>query len=431
MIDLVKLHLQAGRGGNGRVAFRREKYIPKGGPAGGDGGNGGHVIIEGIDTMSSLNHLSGVKGFEAQFGQAGGNKKKTGSKGENVVIKVPVGTRIWLLAENEISQIRRNRYSLDYKLNRDEVKFERYYLESAGENPTKTKIPEINPILSKKAVEEVADPEAHQQLKKQYKALKHAIENSTETLKDVDFKKLPKQYLQEIAEAGQQVIICQGGFGGRGNNAFKGPAKTTPLEAERGTPGEAKVVVLEQLLLADVGLVGFPNAGKSTLISVLTQARPKVGNYPFTTLEPHLGIMNLKNKEVVVADIPGLIAGASQGKGLGHAFLRHVEHCRLLLFVLFLPEAEVFNEELSVLKKAEIIYNQFTKLRLELGEYGQELINKPYLVGINKIDIYEPELIEKIKDVFAKNKQAVLFFSAATKNKVDELIDRLSSSITN
>ena len=425
MIDLVKLHLQAGNGGNGRVAFRREKYVPKGGPSGGDGGSGGHIIIQGVDNLSSLQHLSGVKGYVAKTGQAGGKQKRKGAKGEDLIIKVPVGTRIWLLAENEISQVRRQRYSLDYKLNRDEVKFEKYYLHSVGEAAPKSTLDPVVPILDQAAVEGLKNHSDRQQLKQQLRDLEAAINSPTDTLKDIDFKKLPKQHLLEITTVDQQVVLCQGGFGGRGNNAFKGPSNTTPMEAEQGTLGEHKIVVLEQLLLADIGLVGFPNAGKSTLISVLTQARPKVGSYPFTTLEPHLGVMAIKDKEVVVADIPGLIEGASQGKGLGHAFLRHVEHCSLLLFVLFLPEEAVFDEELSVVQKADQIYEQFVKLRQELGDYGQELVNKPYLVGVNKLDIYSPELTEAIQDIFAKNKQEVFIFSAATKDKIDSLLEAL------
>lgn len=429
MIDLVKLHLQAGNGGNGRVAFRREKYVPKGGPSGGDGGTGGHIIIQGADNFSSLQHLSGVKGYEAKTGQSGGNKKRKGPKGEDLIIKVPVGTKIWLLAENEISQVRRQRYSLDYKLNRDEVEFKKYYLSSIGEAYPGDQLDQVIPILDDSAVKGLENQADRKQLKQQLRDLQAAIDSPTDTLKDIDFKKLPKQHLLEITAADQQVILCQGGFGGRGNNTFKGPANTTPMEAEQGTLGEHKVVVLEQLLLADIGLVGFPNAGKSTLISVLTQARPKVGDYPFTTLEPHLGVMTIKDKEVVVADIPGLIEGASQGKGLGHAFLRHVEHCRLLLFVLFLSEEAVFDEDLSVTKKAEKIYKQFTKLHQELSDYGQELINKPYLIGVNKLDLYSPELIQAIQDIFAKNKQEVFLFSAATKEKVDSLLDDLVSQL--
>ena len=379
MIDLVKLNLRAGNGGNGKVAFRREKYVPKGGPSGGNGGDGGHIIIEGVDTLSSLHHLAGVKGYEAKAGQSGGNKKKSGSKGESVVIQVPVGTRVWLLAENEVSQKRRFRYSLDYTLNRDEVDFIHYYVEAAGSHAPAVDGGEILPILSKDEVEkleagdasgasDVSDASnvsgASDALRAQFKLLKKVLRQSSENLKDVDFRKLPKQQLVEITEPGQRVVVCQGGFGGRGNTTFKSSAKTTPLEADQGTPGEQKVVVLEQLLLADIGLVGFPNAGKSTLVSVLTSAQPKVGNYPFTTLEPHLGVMNLHDQEVVVADIPGLIEGASEGKGLGHAFLRHVEHCRVLLYVLALSETVIFDEELSKVAKAKTLYQQFCSSKL-------------------------------------------------------------------
>ncbi len=429
MIDLVKLHLQAGNGGNGRVSFRREKYIPKGGPDGGDGGDGGHIIIRGVDSFSSLNHLSGVKEYVAQSGQSGGKKKKKGAKGENVVIKVPVGTRVWLLAENEVSQTRRQRYSLDYRLNRDEVSFTRYYLDSVGEAAPRNKSNPILSILAESAADGVDEVDIRGRLKQQIKDLSSVIESSSDSLKDVDFKKLPKQQLLEITSVGQEIVLCQGGFGGRGNTTFKGPSNTTPMESDLGTFGEAKVVVLEQLLLADIGLVGFPNAGKSTLISVLTQARPKVANYPFTTLEPHLGVMPIKDREVVIADIPGLIEGASGGKGLGHAFLRHVEHCRLLLFVLYLPEEAVFNEDLSVKEKAQQVYDQFTKLQQELGDYGQEMTSKPYLVGVNKIDIYADELVNEIEKVFKKNKQPLVIFSAVTKAGTEDLINLLAENI--
>ena len=347
-----------------------------------------------------------------------------GAKGKDMVIEVPVGTRVWLLAENQVSEKRRKRYSLDYLLNRDDVDINKYYLEGEGQAVPAREKDEPVPVLTKKMVENGED-----KIKRQARLLRQVIGDSSDSLKGFDFKQLPKQQLVEISAVGQEVVICQGGFGGRGNNTFKGPANTTPLEAEHGTVGEKKVVVLEQLLLADVGLVGFPNAGKSTLISVLTEARPKVGDYPFTTLEPHLGVMPLKGKEVVVADIPGLIEGASQGKGLGHAFLRHVEHCRLLLFVLFLPEEIIFNEELGVTKQAKYLQDQFKKLEQELNNYSQELQAKHFLVGVNKIDLYSPELIKAIEKLFAKNKQEIIFFSGVTKNGVEELLDKISENL--
>ncbi|MFH1958945.1 MAG: GTPase ObgE [Patescibacteria group bacterium] len=394
MIDLVKLYLSAGDGGNGRVAFRREKYVPKGGPSGGNGGDGGHIIIKGVKDRSSLVHLSGVKEYRADSGQAGGKQKRKGFRGKDIVIEVPIGTRVWLLAENQVSKRRRERYSLDYFLNRDEVDIKKFYLKAEGQAVPLKKEDELEPILK-------FDQEA-------------------------DFNQLPKQQLLEVTASGQEIMLCQGGFGGRGNNTFKGPANTTPLEAERGSAGEKKIVVFEQLLLADIGLVGFPNAGKSTLISVLTKARPKVADYPFTTLEPNLGVLPLKGREVVIADIPGLIEGASQGKGLGHAFLRHIEHCRLLLFVLYLSEEIIFDEKLSVKKRADYLYQQFLKLQKELDDYGQELKTKSFLVGINKQDLYSEELVIAIKKLFALHKQEIIIFSAATKSGIDKLLDAFS-----
>lgn len=387
MIDLVKLYLQAGDGGHGRVAFRREKYVPKGGPSGGNAGDGGHIIIRGVKNKSSLLHLSGVKEYLAGGGQAGGKQKRKGFRGKDVVIEVPVGTRVWLLAENQISQRRRTRYSLDYLLNRDEVDVKKYYLEAEGQTIPSRPEDELEP------------------------------------------EPIQKQQLLEITVPGQKIVLCQGGFGGRGNNTFKGPAKTTPLEAEYGTAGEKKVVILEQLLLADVGLVGFPNAGKSTLISVLTKARPKVGDYPFTTLEPHLGVLPLRDREVVVADIPGLIEGASQGKGLGHDFLRHIEHCQLLLFILYLPEEIIFDDDMSIKKRADYLYQQFEKLQKELSDYGQELKSKPFLVGINKQDLYSEELVVAVKKLFTQHKQKIVIFSAATKFGIDQLLNVFSGAL--
>jgi len=408
MIDLVKLHLSAGDGGYGRVAFRREKYVPRGGPAGGNGGDGGHIILKGVADKSSLVRFSGVKEYRADNGQAGGKQKCKGARGKDIIIEVPVGTRVWLLAENKISQHRRWRYSLDYLLNRDEVEVNKFYLEAEGQAIPPREKDELEPIRVEKNVAQL---------------LAGVIRDSSDSLKGVDFNRLPKQKLLEITAPGQEVVLCQGGFGGRGNNTFKGPANTTPLEAEYGTVGEKKVVVLEQLLLADIGLVGFPNAGKSTLISVLTQARPKIGDYPFTTLEPHLGTLPLKGREVILADLPGLIEGASQGKGLGHAFLRHVEHCRLLLFVLFLPEEIVFDEDLSVADQAVHLLSQFEKLQQELSDYGQELINKPFIIGVNKQDIYSKELIKVTQKLFTKQQQEIVFFSAATKSGIEQLLD--------
>lgn len=430
MIDLVKLELLAGDGGHGRVAFRREKYVPKGGPAGGNGGNGGDIILRGSRHLSSLDHLIGEKNFKAGDGQPGGKKKSKGARGEDQVIEVPVGTIVWLLAENQISQVRRQRYDLAYLLSHDEVEPEKYYLEKIGQRIPPRPADELQPILTEEQAERAAseaddEPDAAVKLKRRARLLKKVLRTSSESLKEIRLKDLPKQKLVEITAAGQEVTLCQGGFGGRGNNTFKGPVNTTPLEAEYGTTGEKKIVILEQQLLADVGLVGFPNAGKSTLISVLTEARPKTANYPFTTLEPHLGILKAADRsgaELVMADIPGLVEGASQGKGLGHAFLRHVEHSRLLLVLLYLPEEIIFDESLSNQEKVKQLLEQQKALQGELENYGPELVNKSQLVVVNKIDLYSPALIEAMK---AQLPDETILISAVTQNGLDKLKKQL------
>ncbi|HCC84215.1 MAG TPA: hypothetical protein DEP87_00810, partial [Candidatus Pacebacteria bacterium] len=239
--------------------------------------------------------------------------------------------------------------------------------------------------------------------------------------------------LAELTEVGQQIVLCQGGFGGRGNFLFRGSTNVTPLEAEYGSFGEQKEVMLELRLLADVGLVGLPNAGKSTLLSKITKATPKIGDYPFTTIEPNLGVLtidrsspnfstvaNKSRRDVVIADIPGLIEGASQGKGLGLDFLRHLENCRRLVYVLALSEAMVFDDQLSLTQKAELVWQQYLTLKQELTEYSrlsqnrETLLQKQYILTLNKIDIYSTELIDAIVNIFTQNDEAILPFSGFT-----------------
>ncbi len=396
MTDLVSLILLAGDGGTGRVSFHREKYVLKGGPDGGAGGAGGSIVLRGTKSFSTLKPYAGKVEFVAEDGIPGGSRKKYGAKSDDVVLEVPIGTEIWAVAENEIARKRRMIKGISETWKKDDVLREKYYLEKEGQKPPARE--EDAWLTALEGTVLTTEPE---------ELLKDAYQNPEKVL------------VGTITEHGQEVIICQGGFGGRGNVAFKGPANTTPLEAEYGATGEKRLVVLELKLLADVGLVGFPNAGKSTLLSRLTKARPKIANYPFTTLEPNLGVLDADEKdrernEVVLADIPGLIEGASQGKGLGFEFLRHIENTSMLLFVLALDEAVVFDDEVSIEAKAQRLLEQFISLKKELQHYGPLLIKKPYQVSVNKSDLYSMELQEAITGIFTKEGEDVLLFSGVT-----------------
>lgn len=373
MIDLVHLTLKAGKGGDGRISFRREKFIPKGGPDGGDGGDGGSIYLVASKNVNTLLSFAGKKGFAAESGEMGGAQKMTGKKGQDLYLTVPVGTTVWSV--EDLSQL-----------------------------------PEVSSTPSDEDVD--LDQITARQLNK------------------LNVNQLPKQLLVEMDEDGKTVCICKGGRGGRGNDRFKSSVNTTPREAEKGTPGEEKTVLFELKLLADVGLVGFPNAGKSTFLSLVTKANPRIANYPFTTLEPNLGVMQVhEEKEVVMADIPGIIEGASTGKGLGFQFLRHIERCRCLLFVLFLEEDAVFAEDHSWAEKAEQVWQQYQTLHAELIKYSDRLAELPRIISVNKIDIYPTELQTAIVLHFKKQKTEVVLWSGVTGQGVDELKEKIAKCV--
>lgn len=227
----------------------------------------------------------------------------------------------------------------------------------------------------------------------------------------------------EILEDGQRIEIAKGGRGGRGNDFFKSSTRQAPMFSEWGKRGEKFELVLELKLLANIGLVGFPNVGKSTLLSVLTGAHPEIANYPFTTLSPNLGALvnEATKKSLVIADIPGLIEGASTGKGLGIQFLRHLERCSTLLFVLALDDAVIFDEQMSAKKKADILIAQYATLRTELKAFAPDLPEKQRIIGVNKIDMYPPELVKEIQRELKKIGAKIVLFSAATKKGIPEL----------
>jgi len=320
-IDFAQIEVRSGDGGAGAVTFRREKYVPKGGPSGGNGGNGGNVIFEAHGNLSTLLDFKYKRKYFAGNGKPGGNSLKDGKNGEDVIIKVPVGTIIKDAETNEM--------------------------------------------------------------------------------------------VLDLSEADQKVVMAKGGKGGKGNSNFATPTRRTPRYAEKGKPGVYKKLILELKLIADVGLVGFPNAGKSTLISKISAAKPKIADYPFTTLEPNLGIVRYKDYEsFTVADIPGIIEGAHQGKGLGVKFLRHIERTRILLFLI-----EVISEDYQ--KDFEVLYS-------ELKKYSKKLVDKKILVSLSKADLIESKEIQKLKNQkFKKIKESALIFSSATGLGVKELLDKV------
>ena len=291
-VDYVKINIYSGNGGKGSAHFRREKYITKGGPDGGDGGRGGHIIFVTDKSLWTLYHFKFKKHFKCGHGGDGSGSRSTGADGEDVIIRVPIGTVI-----------------KDFKTN---------------------------------------------------------------------------NIIHETIEDGEEKIILKGGKGGLGNWNFRSSTNQAPRYAQPGIKGEEKQLVLELKLLADVGLVGFPNVGKSTLLKTLTSAKPKIGNYEFTTLKPNLGIVEYRDfKSFVIADIPGIIEGASEGRGLGHYFLRHIERNSVLLFLLS-------SESDDLVKQYKVLLN-------ELKRYNPELLDKQRLIAISKSDLLEEKQISKIK----------------------------------
>jgi GTPase len=406
MIDLVKLLLIAGNGGNGKVSFRREKYVAKGGPNGGYGGNGGDIILVGDSHTATLKHLAGITKIEAEHGERGGKKKMHGADSEPQYVKVPVGTTIWVIAESELAHRRRKHLPNLRSFNKSEINMESFELEEEGKNPKSREAAELSHIYDEEVLA------------------------TNFRVKNVNVNEVVKEKLIDITKHGQEVVVCQGGFGGRGNIAFKNSRNTTPLIAEYGSIGERRVILAELKLLANVGLVGFPNAGKSTLVSKVTKANPKIGSYPFTTLEPHLGVLETKfGKELVIADIPGLVEGASEGKGLGFSFLRHVEACQVLLYILSLDESVIYDKSRTDQQKADVLWQELETLKRELDQYGDEILNKPHLVGINKSDLYSDELKEAIRKIFKKGGEEILIFSGYTGDNIDEVSSALEKFV--
>ncbi|HTC40707.1 MAG TPA: GTPase ObgE [Candidatus Acidoferrales bacterium] len=336
-VDEAKIAVKAGDGGNGCVAFRREKYVPRGGPSGGDGGRGGSVYLEANPNDNTLLRYRYNREFKADRGRHGEGSNCTGVSGEDMILKVPVGTLV-------------------YNSNGSEL-------------------------------------------------------------------------LADLKKPGQRVLVAQGGKGGRGNQHFAKPWHQAPREKEEGEPGEERHLRLELKLLADVGLVGFPNAGKSTLISVISAARPKIANYPFTTLEPNLGVVNADGgtgghgtelgRTFVVADLPGLIEGASEGAGLGIRFLRHVERTRLLVHLIDTSDTA----EMDPIKAFEIIEG-------ELAAFSEALTNKPRIVVATKLDATtDPAKLDELREFCKERGLEFHAISAPTGEGVQDLVRGMADAL--
>ncbi len=318
-VDYVKICCRSGKGGAGSAHFRREKFVPRGGPDGGDGGRGGHIIIKGNAQLWTLLHLKYRKHVIAEPGQGGMGALKSGKEGEDVILEVPLGT------------------------------------------------------IAKDAETGVV----------------HC----------------------EITEDGQEYVLVAGGRGGLGNNHFKTSTNQAPHYAQPGEPGKDEWKILELKVLADVGLVGFPNAGKSTLLSVVSAAKPEIADYPFTTVVPNLGMVKYRDyKSFVMADIPGIIEGAAEGRGLGHRFLRHIERNAVLLFMIPCDTKDILAEY-------QILLN-------ELKAFNPELLHKKRLLAITKADMLDDQMMREMKLLLPKDVPA-LFISAVAQVNIDVLKDEL------
>ena len=330
-VDEATIRVEAGDGGNGCVSFRREKYIPRGGPDGGDGGDGGHVYLHADNNLNTLVDFKFTKFYKAGRGENGSSADCTGARGEDIILKVPVGTRV---TDAETAEV-----------------------------------------------------------------------------------------LGDLRKVGDVLCVARGGRHGYGNTHFKSSTNRAPRQKTNGTPGERRVLDLELLLVADVGLLGMPNAGKSTFIRSVSAARPKVADYPFTTLIPNLGVVKTsKGESFVIADVPGLIEGASEGAGLGHRFLRHLERCRVLLHLVDIMPVD----ESDPIENAKIIEQ-------ELKQYAHDLYDKPRFLVVNKIDLVSDDEAKERAQAIASSLEVkpdkVFMISALNKSNLNELLHEVQNLV--
>ncbi len=375
-IDQVKVYARAGHGGKGCVAFQREAYRPKGGPSGGNGGRGGSVILEADHDINNLVNQYYTPRLIAENGQAGMGKGMDGLAGKDIIVKVPCGTLVWRLPVPP---------------------------DPADQEMDEEEIAALKPTL-RQAGNEVA---WEFDLSKNVPVVRTNI-NETE-----------KELVCDLLEHGQRFVLCKGGRGGLGNRNFATPTRQTPRFAQPGEEGDEGYYLLELRIVADAALVGFPNAGKSTLLTAISRARPKIASYPFTTLHPQVGIVEdpVDYHRMTVCDVPGLIPGAHENKGLGHAFLRHIRRCKVIVLLLDMAGSE-----------GRKPWEDYRQLLQELEYYDKELLNRPRLVVANKMD--EPgaeELLKQFKRHIRKT--PVIRLSAAFDEGISEFLAKLRETV--
>jgi GTP-binding protein len=388
-IDEIKIYAQAGHGGKGAVAFHREAYITKGGPSGGNGGRGGSVILQADHDLNNLIQQYYVPRLIAQVGEAGMGKGMDGHAGKDIIVKVPCGTLVWQLSDTTPPIEKKMRRDDDEE--EDEAESENMMLgTSTGKRPL------FRSSQGKSALEIDLSKEA---------------EEPEETPDGIENK---GTLVADLTTHGQQFVLCKGGRGGLGNRNFATARHQTPRFAQPGEPGTEGEYLLELRIMAEIGLVGYPNAGKSTLLTAISRARPKIAAYPFTTLTPQIGILEYTDwKRLTVCDVPGLIEGAHNNVGLGHEFLRHIERCKIL--VLLLDMAGTDNRK---------PWDDYKQLLKELELYDPELLKKERLVVANKMD--EAIAEENLKQFKKKIKKvSVLPISAA----FDQGLDKFKQTI--
>ncbi len=416
----MKIHISAGKGGDGRISFFRNRRTLKGGPDGGDGGNGGSIVVVGTGHENTLRNFAGISNIEAENGQMGGVTNMHGKDQEDVVIKLPIGTRIWRIVSTYIRNKPKMMYKNDQELGRVERPIERRASSIINQRGGVFTLAG-DPYAVSNADDDLSAPQVAA-----IKGDKATIQYGGQAYECV--------LVEDLTEEDKAVVIARGGRGGRGNESFKSSRNTTPMEAQTGEGGEIGDFLFELQLLADVGFVGFPNAGKSTLLSVLTKATPKIANYPFTTLEPNLGVMMVESndvadrKTVVIADIPGLIEGASEGKGLGIKFLRHVSRCKMLIFLLSMEDAILLDDQLEVGTICEQYRSAFQTLENELVTYEKEATNssipfsqKKKIIVLSKADLLSAERKQAILEQMQTSFPDAFWISSSTGEGLEHL----------